>query len=93
MFKSYREQSKVNWGREYSEGEAPTRDEVQYGAILRIADAVEKMAQNYAALINERDMLRGMYRSERAAAERLYRSNAGLRGVITRMKRKQQLFP
>lgn len=88
QFKNFRDESRVNWGRELSDGEKMTRGDIQHGAILRIADAIEKMAERYTALIDEREWLRRKYRAELAKNERLKRSNAGLRATITRMKRK-----
>ena len=87
-FKSYRDQSRINWGREMAPEIHPTREETQHGAILRIADACELMAKNHAQLVNERDSYKRRYESEQQASERLRNSNAALRGVIMRMKRK-----
>lgn len=68
-------------------GESAHTDELRTGALQRIADAVEKMAQRHTELIAERDRFERYYRSEidlRYAAER--RCSA-LQGVITRMKK------
>lgn len=51
-FKSYRKESRTDWG-ETREGNL-CRDQVMLGAVLRIADALETIAQNYQNLINER---------------------------------------
>ena len=72
-FKSYREESRANWGRTLCDEQHPSNEEVQLGAILRIADAAEVMARNHQQLINERD--------------RLLRRIAALRGHITRLKK------
>lgn len=68
-------------------GERATHEEIKTGALQRIADATEVMARNYQQLIDERDTFRRWYRSEKAANERLARSNAALRGTITKLKR------
>ena len=54
-------------------GVPPCRDEINSGSLQRIADATEAMAQSWVEL--------------RKIAERLRRSNAALRGVITKLKR------
>jgi len=86
MFKSYREQSKRNWG---SDHEDPlTVEQVNCGALLRIADATEKMAQSYQQLISERDSYKKGYEDRLARIEKLKKSNAALRGQITRLKKR-----
>lgn len=69
--------------------EVPTWQEVRDGALLRIADAVEKMAQRHIDLMRERDYYERLASSRAADIHRLARSNAALRGVIARMKRAQ----
>lgn len=49
-FRSYREQSRIDWG--LAEPGAPmTVERIQLGAVLRIADATEKMAQRHTELL------------------------------------------
>jgi len=60
----------------------------QYRCLQRIADAAELMAKNHAQLVRERDDYERRLRTIRGEVNRLDRSNAALRGVITRMKRK-----
>ena len=57
------------------------------GAILRIADAIEKMSGSYAEIIQQRDRYKQWYEARGLAIERLHRSNAALRGVIAKMKK------
>lgn len=88
MFKNYREESRnKGWGTD-SEGNL-TADQLQLGAVLRIADATEAMAKRHTELIRERDNFERMYRDASRRAEHYRRSNAGLRGVITRLKNKK----
>lgn len=68
-------------------GTQPTREDIQLGAVLRIADATEAMAKNYVALQNECDMMRRWFDEERKWRQRLERSNAALRGQITKLKK------
>lgn len=72
-----------------TKGEVPTWQEVRDGALLRIADAVEKMAQRHNELMRERDYYEQLASSRAEDVRRLERSNAALRGVIARMKRAQ----
>ena len=64
------------------------REAVKVGCLMRIADSLEIMQKNYAALMSDRDYYKG--RLENVGYDRDYykKSAAGLRGAITRMKRK-----
>lgn len=83
--KSFREESKLDYGRVTDAN--LNNDELQLGAILRIADATESMAQNYVRLQNERDRYERWYKDSKASGERMARRIAALRGVITKMKK------
>lgn len=83
-FKSYRQESRVDWGRSDAN---PTMDEIKTGAIFRIADACELMAKNHAQLIDERDRYKRWYDQKCEQNYRLERRINSLRGVITRMKK------
>jgi len=86
MFKSFKEQSKtVNWGTSQPEG--LNIEQVNCGALLRIADATELMAKNYAELVSERDGLRGRLRDEQINANYRRRQISALRGQITRLRK------
>ena len=65
-----------------------TRDSIKTGCLQRIADATETMAQNHDELQSRVKWLERMYKDQRRRAESLERSNAALRGVITRLKNK-----
>lgn len=84
-WKSYRKESRTDWGRDL-DGHLD-RESLQFGAILRIADAVEKMAQSYDALIHDRDFYKR--RSKELTDYSIQQSHRirSLRGVITRMKK------
>lgn len=86
-FQSYREQSRINWGRDVDVGGILSRDEVQHGALLRIADAAEAMAKNHNALLAECDRYERWFKKERDRANRLQKSNAALRGYAKMLKR------
>jgi hypothetical protein len=75
--------------KDYSPTSYPaTHTEIQSGAIQRIADATEKMAQNYNQLLNEKRWAEQRADEQRQTAERIARRNRALRGVITKLKRK-----
>ena len=91
-FKSFKEESRVNYGRDFcgDKNQNANRDELQVGALLRIADAVEKMAASYDKLRNDLDMYKRWNEQNKAAKEQLRRHAAGLRGTITRMKKQMK---
>ena len=84
-FKNYREESQKIWGS--SEGAQLNIEQINCGAILRIADATEKMASNYIALENDYKWMKSSKESWRREAERLRKSNAALRGHLNRLKK------
>lgn len=88
VFKSYREASRTNWGITHDEKESLTHEQLQTGAILRIADATEKMAGNFIALQNDRDLYKRCYANEQRDSRSLRRQLAGLKGEITKLKKK-----
>jgi hypothetical protein len=71
-------------------GDQPNWQEIRDGALLRIADAAEKMAQRHTDLIRERDSYERAYKREADESRRLARRITALQGVITRMRRKAQ---
>lgn len=83
---TYKEAGKKNW--ETRSGSGAERDEIKVGAIQRIADACELMAQNHARLISERDDYKHWYKDELERANQLERQNTAFRGVITKLKKK-----
>ena len=86
--RSYKTESRVDWGTS-SDG-LLNIEQINCGAILRIADAVEKMAASYDQMRNARDYWERRAKENQATADRLARSNAALRGVIARAKRKAE---
>jgi hypothetical protein len=67
----------------------PTIEQINMGSLQRIADAVETMSGSYNSIISDRDLYKRWYQEEQKRANSAERHNAALRGVITRMKRKQ----
>lgn len=85
-FKSYRNESRADWGIE--QDGSLTIEQINCGAILRIADATEKMAESYDRVRNQRDYYESRAKSLGAEVDRLVRQRNALRGVITKLKRK-----
>lgn len=79
-----REDSKKEWISR-SNGE-----DLKLGCLQRIADAVEKMSGSYQRLIEDRDTYKRWHEQEKASSRRLTNRITGLRGVITRLKRKSK---
>ncbi|VVE53383.1 hypothetical protein PCO31111_04885 [Pandoraea communis] len=82
--RSFRDESRLNWS---THGDIPpTREEVNTGALMRIADATEAMAKNHIQLQRDHDMYKRWYEKEYERRLGLERQLRALRGVISRMK-------
>lgn len=88
---SYRQESK----KEYT-GQAdinhlgrPVLDieQLQLGALLRIADGMDKMAENYDRIISDRNMYKRWYEEEREKHAELKRKYRALKGQLTKCKK------
>ncbi len=82
--RSYRKESRSDWGTR-DEGGFPL-DQINTGALLRIADAVERMAESYDEMRRDRDVWKesALFARRRLDTER--RRTAALRGWIKRMR-------
>ncbi len=87
-FKSYRDESRVNYGKTISDGDTLLRQDLEFGCMLRIADATEAMAKNHIALMEDRDRYKLWYDEKRKQLARRDATIRSLRGHITRLKRK-----
>lgn len=85
-FESYREGSKVNWGVQLNGDQGLSMEQIQLGALLRIADATEKMAVGYNQLIRDLEYYKREHKKAREREAILSRSNAALKGQITKLK-------
>lgn len=65
-----------------------TREDINSGSLQRIADACEKMCRDREQLEQKCQYLRRRHEILCEELAYLYRSNAALRGVITKLKRK-----
>lgn len=84
-WKSYRDGSRTNWG---TNNDVLTIEQINCGALLRIADASEAMAREYNRLISENQHLKSRVLSRNAEIERLLKQRSALRGVVTRLKKR-----
>lgn len=87
--KSYREESKKDYGIVVPESSNLNYEQLQTGALLRIADASELMAKNFLQLQNDRDMYKRWYENEAAANQKLVRQVRAYRGIINKKKKKK----
>lgn len=53
-FRDYREQSRSKWGTDEDTGSI-SRDQLQLGCLIRIADAADQLNRQITSLLNERD--------------------------------------
>lgn len=84
-FKSYREGSRTNWGSN-SDSDALTLEQINCGALLRIADATELMAKRHTDLINQRDQYERWYKQEQAENATLRRQVNAYKGQAKRLR-------
>ena len=87
-FKHYREESKKYCGTD--DHRSLSIEQINCGAILRIADATEKMASNYTRMENDLKYYKEKFDQKNIEIKRLERVIAGLRGYLKRTKSKQK---
>ena len=84
-YKDYREESRAILG--MNQERNLSHEQLNLGAILRIADAVEKMAEPFARLMEERDWFKRKYEERGGKIDHLERRIRSLKGVITKLKK------
>lgn len=84
---SWKDHSRTAWHSAPDADAPPLDDRIKIGCLQRIADATEKMAQSYAALIEERDLYKRWYDEEERRRHSAERRIAALKGVITKLKK------
>lgn len=89
VFKSYREESRTNWGATVPEATKPDRDQLQLGCMLRIADAAEAMAKNFVQLQNELKWANERNQRNKSSIEKLQRQVNAYKGIVKKLKNKQ----
>lgn len=86
-WKSYKELSITNWGRNLSEDENPNRDDLKLGCLLRMADSMEAMAKNHVKLQDDYNYMKERRDYWQSEAESLQRKIRSMKGVITKLKK------
>ena len=79
----------ADWGTK----DTPSTEQIIYGALARIATALETLTKDYDSLRRDRDRYKGWYEEKAEGYWKYQRSNAALRGVITRMKNRAAAGP
>lgn len=85
-FIDWRTGSKSNWGSNLPEGKTLTVEQIQTGAILRIADATEAMARTHNELIEELDLYKRRYKSALESNARLIKQVSAYKGHLRKAK-------
>lgn len=87
--KSYRQESKSDWGVSVSDNYKMNDEQLKLGALLRIADATELMAKNYLRLQADNEMLRRWHENEKAQVAKLQRQVNAYKGIVKKLKAKK----
>lgn len=90
VFKNFKEVSKGNLGRYLPKDKNISLEEAQLGAILRIAEATEVMAQNYNNLLASNKSLTNSNNYLRNRNKDLELQIRGHKAAYTRLKRKME---
>jgi hypothetical protein len=85
---SYREESRKDWGATLADDERLDTEQIQLGALLRIADAVEPMAKHHVALQRDLDYYKRLASERAITIGYLSKSRAAIKGHLTRLKAK-----
>jgi tRNA G18 (ribose-2'-O)-methylase SpoU len=88
QWRDYKKQSRGNWGTDDPETVALSMDQINCGAILRIADAAEAMAVRHTELIDRNKYLEKRNTELAERRDELYRSIYALKGHLTKMRNK-----
>lgn len=83
MSDSFKKESRKDWHRD----DAPSMDDIKVGALQRIADATEKMAQRHTDLMRDVDNYKRWYEQERQSHAATIRQLRAARGVITKLRK------
>jgi len=76
--------SELNWQIPYEKSNMYLKESI----LLRIAEATELMAQDHKDLVRDRDDYERWYREENKKVHILEKRVAGLKGYITKLKKK-----
>jgi hypothetical protein len=90
ILKRYKEESRKDWGTEQIN--SLDKEQITLGAILRIADATEALAENHNSLIRDNNYLTDRVKELRDAKYAVQRSNTALKGHVTRLRKRIKLI-
>lgn len=83
-WKNYKEQSKLEWGKEVPDDKSViTLEELKLGCLMRISDSLEKMEQPYTELLQNIEN----YEQLELENKRLKKTIAGLKGYINKNRK------
>lgn len=85
---NWKEHSRTGWSDPTLSNEPPIDDRIKIGCLQRIADATELMAKNHSDLVAREKYQRERAESNWQEVQRLRRSNAALRGLLGKKKRR-----
>ena len=85
-YQNYKSESRKDWGQDTNG--SLTIEQINCGAILRIADAVELMAKNYLQLQHDAAFYKRKYQEQQKEIESLTRSKNAYSGHVKRLKKK-----
>lgn len=88
MWKSYKEGSRANWGVETDNDNPLNIEQIQTGAILRIADATEAMAKRHIELLDDKAMYEKWYINEVKKHQMTANTLRVTKGHLTRAKKR-----
>lgn len=83
--KGFRQTSREDWGQ--ADDLAVTVSNIQLGAILRIADSLEKMEKPFIRLLDRIEYLESSNKRMTARIDKKNRQIAAYKGIVKRMKK------
>lgn len=86
---SFKEESRKDWGINLGENEPISTANLQFGAILRIADSLEKMEVPFTALIRDNEYYKSRNKALREQIDKQAKQIAAYKGIIRRMKKEK----
>lgn len=89
VFKAYKQESRSNWGTSIPKDQSIDREQILLGAVLRIADSMEKMEQPFQQLINDREHFKNATNRLAGENKKLRKQVAAYQGIIKRMKKQR----
>lgn len=86
MARNFRDASRTTW--EKINGDVTTIPDLTFGCMLRIADAAEVMAKDHQRLLDDNEYLKRRNEEYLTRIQNRDRQIRGLRGVITKLKKR-----